>query len=290
MKLVRELPGQEVAAWISAAQESPLLGWNALQGGEEGAVYQVNLQSTLLVVRVAPSWESRSRLEWASRVSLKAMTNNPCVVAPCAVSGNLVNNVDGRLVVVFPFVAGTHLNRDREPQRVDAAKKLAGIHQSLLAYTDPEVSCRQPPRIPPALADDSLDSWVAHSGSLLQGVAHGDYYRRNLICRGDEIVGIVDWTDAWIGPLVLEVAGATFELCKNDRHELLLDRADQFIEQYSASGGPVPKTELDEILPAIREWIRRDIAAGVETGAIDDYVRLQMNALEKLRSLRWRVG
>ena len=96
------------------------------------------------------------------------------------------------------------------------------------------------PADPNALHDPALDEWWASVGpGLTRGPTHGDYYRRNLLCTGGRIVGVIDWHDASIRSLAVELAGATFELCRSDEHVLQCDWADEFVASYRSAGGPV---------------------------------------------------
>lgn len=87
---------------------------------------------------------------------------------------------------------------------------------------------------------------------------HGDYYRRNLLCNDSHVTGVIDWHDAAVRPLALELAGATFEFCRNDEHELDLGRVRDFVAAYRAHGSPVPDREIRMLLRFLRWWIRAD--------------------------------
>ena len=232
--------GPDVARWVETYVGASLVSWSALHGGDEGIVYRVDLASESFVVRVAPQWETHARLEWAAQVATHAARSVPSVVAPLPIGSAHTTSMHGRAATLFPFVQGSHLNRDHPPHRYDAAKQLAAIHSALLDFPIAGPSQNAVAHMPSELFDRRLDEWLVGTDALLNGVAHGDYYRRNLLCRNDAIVGIVDWVDASRRPLILEVAGATFELCKDDSHNLHFDRADEFILNYQEANGPVP--------------------------------------------------
>ncbi len=142
----------------------------------------------------------------------------------------------------------------------------------------------------PASADDlddpDLDAWWERVRDLewSAGPTHGDYYRRNLLCANGEIVGIIDWNDAVVRPLAVELAGATFELCRDDEHLLHTDRAEEFVAAYRDAGGPVPEREIEMLGPLMRMWIRDDVRGSLacEGDASSDYVTKQIRAFRHL--------
>src|SRR5262249_56688736 len=79
---------------------------------------------------------------------------------------------------------------------------------------------------PPELRDPALDAWHAwFSGAKTHamGPVHGDYYRRNLLCDGRSIRGVIDWDESHINAVIVEAAWATWEFAKvvtgDDLHE-----------------------------------------------------------------------
>jgi len=147
------------------------------------------------------------------------------------------------------------------------------------------------PADPNALHDPALDEWWASVGpGLTRGPTHGDYYRRNLLCTGGRIVGVIDWHDASIRSLAVELAGATFELCRSDEHVLQCDWADEFVASYRSAGGPVLNDEIALLLNLVRVWIRDDVRSALAYGGTvsDEYVAKQMQAFQKLSSCEWK--
>jgi aminoglycoside phosphotransferase (APT) family kinase protein len=151
-----------------------------------------------------------------------------------------------------------------------------------------------PPPDPPDLRDPELDAWwlSVQDRAFLSSATHGDYYRRNLLCAKRRIVGVIDWHDASVQPLAVELSGATFEMCRDDEHLLQLDRANDFVASYRVAGGPVPERELDMLLPLIRLWVRNDARGSLaHIGHTDDgYAARQMRAFRALASCEWRPG
>ncbi len=269
-----------------------------LEGGDEAVVLRAETTAGPLVVHVSPPWRTRAELAWVHAVARHAQRSVPQVVAPIAHGGETVFACDGRLVAVFPFVEGELLNRDDPLLRADAARLLAAIHRALLTWrggTRPASSAGKPapPPDPPELHDPALDAWwvKARERAFVVSATHGDYYRRNLLCAERRIVGVIDWHDAAVGPLALELAGATFELCRDDHHVLDLDRADAFVMAYRAADGPVPDRELAMLLPLMRVWIRSDVRSSLATDpaiAANGYAARQLRAFRELATCTWR--
>ena len=297
------MSGSAQAVEISLVRAAePFLGALAqsaewLEGGDEALVLRVGTDLGEVVLHASPPWRRRKELEWAHAVVRHAHTRVPEVVAPFVRRGRTAFEWHGRLVAAFPFVAGEPLDRDDAVLRADAARLLALIHTALL-------DCSAGPRPeslalnhgPPADLDDLNDPalgawWAAVRGQgFIVAPTHGDYYRRNLLCVNRRIAGVIDWHDSSIRPAALELAGATFELCRNDEHVLQLDRADAFIELYRAAGGPVPNREVEFLLSLIRLWIRNDVRSSLAHGGdvSDDYVAKQIRAFRELASCEWR--
>ncbi|HYT73367.1 MAG TPA: phosphotransferase [Vicinamibacterales bacterium] len=268
-----------------------------LEGGDEALVLRVVTDLGAVVLHASPPWRTRKELEWVHAVVRHAHTRVPEVVTPFERFGRTAFEWQGRLVAAFPFVAGEPFDRDDAVLRADAARLLALIHTALLdcpAGPRPESRALNP--VPPAdladLNDPALDAWwlAIRGQGFIVAPTHGDYYRRNLLCENRRIVGVIDWHDSSIRPAALELAGATFELCRNDEHVLQFDRADTFIELYRAAGGPVANREVEFLLPLIRLWIRNDVRSSLAHGGdvSDNYVAKQMRAFRELASCEWR--
>lgn len=235
--------------------------------------------------------------EWAHDVARHAQQLVSQVVAPVRRSGRTVFECEGRFVAVYPFVVGQMMDREDRVLRYEAAAILAAIHNALIDWRGgprpPSGESRPaPPPDPPDLHDPALDAWwlSVQDRTFLVSATHGDYYRRNLLCAKRKIVGLIDWHDATVRPLAVELAGATFEMCRDDEHMLQLDRTDEFVTSYLAAGGPLPEHELDVLLPLIRLWIRNDARGSLTHKEQTDYeyAARQMRAFRTLASCEWR--
>jgi Ser/Thr protein kinase RdoA (MazF antagonist) len=88
------------------------------------------------------------------------------------------------------------------------------------------------------------------------GVVHGDYYRRNLLCRDRRIVGVIDWHEADVRPLIAEVAFAAWEMAHDDDLRFLPDRARFFVNAY-ANEGPIKSWEYESLMPWMQAGLQR---------------------------------
>ncbi|MEN8143749.1 MAG: phosphotransferase [Gemmatimonadota bacterium] len=266
-----------------------------LEGGYESLVFRAEGESGPLVLHVSPPWRTRAELAWVHTVVRRAHERVPQAVQPIECGSETIFGWQDRLVTLFPYIEGETLNREDPKLRDEAGRVLASIHVALLNWTGgprPDSGPGRPtlPAGPPALEDHDLDRWwesVVDIG-LATGATHGDYYRGNLLCRAGRISGVVDWHDAALGPLVLELAGATFEFCKNDDHILQADRAREFLRAYLNAGGPVPDHELEMLVPFIRWWVRRDArwSLACTGGSQSAYARKQIEAFADLAHVR----
>ncbi len=91
----------------------------------------------------------------------------------------------------------------------------------------------------------------------LRGPVHGDFYRRNLLCRSDAIVGLLDWDDARDDYLETELAWSVWEFAKDPMDDWSQDRAADFLSAYLAHGGPVQPSR--HVIPLIRGHLRHEV-------------------------------
>ncbi len=280
------------AATFLGAQLTPI-AW--LGGGEEARVLRVRGPGGDLVLHASPAWRSRDALTWCHRLALHAARSVPEVIAPLVRKQSSLFAWNGFHVAAFPYVAGKRLDRENHAHRSSAAGLLARIHRALLDWRDgpsPGGPALPNEREWPAGFDDcALDRWWRDTSlrGLTHSPTHGDFYRGNLLCKADRIVGVIDWLDACEQPLALELAGATFELCKRQDNSLDLERADDFIAAYRSADGPVAAEELRLLLPLMRLWIRRDAVLNhIHDSALNhDYVQGQARAFRALSSSAW---
>jgi hypothetical protein len=88
---------------------------------------------------------------------------------------------------------------------------------------------------------------------------HGDFFHGNILCgSSNRVAGLIDWDDAQHGPLITELASATWEFaCAPDRDTLAIASARDFLTTYAQAGGPVQPCQ--DIVPLIRVRLRSSI-------------------------------
>lgn len=267
----------------------------AFGGGDEASVFRLSCNGTSIVLRVSPPWCTRAEIAWTHAVVKAVRQFVPEAIAPIHGSTGTIIDWEGRCVTLFPFVPGAPLDREDSALRLEAARLLAAIHRVSTAWAGRP---RPPPRADrpalranvAALEDPALDRWWerVQSGHLVCGATHGDFYRGNVLCRDGRIIGIIDWYDSEVAPLAVELAGATFEFCRNDEHVLQVERAREFVAAYRNAGGPLPDHEIAMLLPLMRWWVRKDARTSLaySSGAENPYARNQIRAFGVLADLR----
>jgi Ser/Thr protein kinase RdoA (MazF antagonist) len=129
---------------------------------------------------------------------------------------------------------------------------------------------------------------VTRRGSTT-GVVHGDYYRRNILCRDRRIVGIIDWHEVRRAPLMSELAFAGFEMAHDDDLSFLPERARVFLDAYRGAG-PIPSAEYGSLMSFMRLGLRDNARYAMDAarrGGLSDpeYIAMQARAFAALRSV-----
>lgn len=249
----RELVAAVIARYgLTEAVAEPIVG-----GGDECQLWRLNS----VVVRVSPPSRSVAELAWTHRVAALLAESVPEVTCPLtAADGTTVFSWQGQPVSVWPFVPGEPLDRDVTIQRTQAARLLARLHRTGLRQTGNGRPDATPRPVPTLLPDPALDAWLAqwHRRDEPRGWVHGDFYRRNILCRGGRIVGLIDWDEARSDRLVSELAWSVWEFAKSaDGTTLLPDRARTFLNDYRDAGGPA--SSAGALVPLIRQHLRYEV-------------------------------
>jgi Ser/Thr protein kinase RdoA (MazF antagonist) len=284
--------------FISAVERmigTPVATEAELDGGDEARTVRLSSRRGTFVLRIEPPWRTRRELEWVHAVATQAHGAVPQAVAPIQSNdGGTVLVWRERCASLFPFVDGIPLDREDRALRAEAARVLAAVHLALLSWR----GSSRPGSIGPRraeltdiaeLEDPELDErWrsIRDAGAIV-GPTHGDYYPGNVLCRGGGLVGVIDWCEADVRPLALELGGASFEFCRNDDHELDPERTREFVHSYVAAGGPVPPGEIRMLPVFIRWWVRQDALTSFAWNgkAGNTYAWKQVAAFDRLRNL-----
>ena len=275
----------------SAFLGTPIRAAERMAGGYEAEVFLVEAD-TPVVLHLSPDWRGIAELDWVHSVVAHVHAEVPEAVPALRRNGRTVFEWEGRCAAVFPYVRGAAVPRGDPDLAAQAAGLLARIHVAFgrlqpAPHPSSEVAPAPVEPSPSDLRDPALDAWwrdlPGHRPTM--GLLHGDYYGGNLIAAGGRIVGVVDWHESHVGSLALELAGASFEFCRDPDHRLDPDGVRRFVSTYRANGGPVSDWEI-EMLPRFRAWwVREDARRALTAGAGGDpeYARRQVAAFQWLR-------
>jgi Ser/Thr protein kinase RdoA (MazF antagonist) len=109
----------------------------AIHNGDEASVWRVQTTAGPAVVRVGPAWRTTAEVAWVHDLLDYAAHALDVAVAPRpARDGTTAFWWRGRPVALFPFVAGTALNREDTHLRREAARLLARVHDTLRRWPD----------------------------------------------------------------------------------------------------------------------------------------------------------
>jgi Ser/Thr protein kinase RdoA (MazF antagonist) len=237
-----------------------------LTGGWANDVFLAESAAGRVVVRVkhAPS-DSRS-VAWEHALLARLRPDFPEALAPLhARDGATFFLHRGDAVWLLPYVDGTPAVRDTH--RLAAARLLGRLH-AVTAGLDlprrPGVEGLEQLRTLDAAA--LRPEWRGHAErhreravALLDGLerrrvraglVHGDFYRGNILVRGDAVVALIDWEEAHHAPFVSELANGVWEFCKSrESDDYDRDEAARFVDAYRRAGGPVPAD--DDLIPPL---------------------------------------
>ncbi|HSC72596.1 MAG TPA: phosphotransferase [Gaiellaceae bacterium] len=199
------------------------------------------------------------------------------VVTPlAALDGSTFYADDGRLVSVFPFVAGDELRSREALFRRELPVLLARLHRRALAWPATEQRAGVPSvrernwerndwwdwslvdKTPPLVrAFEELREWVA-GADMCTCAIHGDFHTGNVLVRDARVAGIVDWQYARLDWPALELAGMVWDLAW-DGKATTIDAAlrDEIVAAYADAGGPgeptaiVPLMRLESLVSAL---------------------------------------
>jgi Ser/Thr protein kinase RdoA (MazF antagonist) len=245
-----------------------------------------------VVVKVGPSWLRTAAAEWAGRAALQAAGRVPEVIAPLAsVTGRTVHVIGGHPVSVWPFVAGSWASRDNLRHVQAAARILARIHAALAGVSaGPRPDSGRVLAGTADLADPALDDWLARFGRARprRQVLHGDYYPGNLLARGNDLVAVLDWDEAYAGLPESELAVAAWEWA-DGLATGQLGRAQDFIAVYRQAGGTAGELGQTALVQLIRQRLRWEIGCRraarpghAFTAADEAYLAAQLAAFREL--------
>lgn len=274
-----------------------------LEGGDEAMVLKADGPAQSFVIHASSNSRSPEALSWCHRIAKQAHNSVAEAIIPLERDGRTTFQWDKKNVAIFPFIDGDLLNPQNGILRNKAAAMLARIHSALTEWSgegrpnDP-LAC-EIPTLPSELDDHELDQWWRTQGKrLTSSLVHGDYYGGNILCRGDDIMGVIDWHEANIGPLALELAGAIYEFCQDECQTLHMRDVTEFIETYHVANGPIPAEDYQYLPRLVRVWVRQDVIQSLKAESVktsthhkdhDNYIRNQISAFQRLKDWDWII-
>lgn len=278
--------------------------WTKLTGGYECDVWRVGRY----VVRVSPEWRSDAELDWTYHTVTALAKEIPEVVAPIKTKdGTYFFRYENRPVLVFPYVEGELLGRNNSELLRQSAELLARIHTVLMRLSDgtnrppshPSAPTEKPVQDDPKYIQDAfLDDWYnafVRRDDLRMGLMHGDYYRANILCDGDQITGVIDWDGLHYGAVIREIAWSTWEHCQTETGDFLdLSNATQYLRAYVQQNDGFGGHDFNLIIPLIRHHLRYEIRRSLaieEAGEDWDnvYRQQEIRAFQNLRQLIFSI-
>jgi Ser/Thr protein kinase RdoA (MazF antagonist) len=275
-----------------------------VHGGDESLAWRATAGPRRLLLHLSPPWRQIEELGWVHALIGQFRERIPAIPVLPATDGSTTAAIEGRLLSVYPFVEGAHLDREDPSQRVAAARLLAAMHrvQSSISVaprppSGPDAPANlQRPEDPPELVDTELDRWHAAvlSAGLPRGLIHGDVYRRNLLWANGTIVAVVDWHDAHHDLIAREVAWSTWEFGKEENGRALRpDRPREFLSEYERAAGTLSAQERDSLVPLIRWRLREEVRRARAARMLgrhwdEEYVAAHTAAFAALRGMSLR--
>jgi Ser/Thr protein kinase RdoA (MazF antagonist) len=276
--------------------------WDVIDNGDEAAVWRADGPDGTWAVHLSPVWRGSAELAWVHQVVAFVAGDVPEAIAPVSSrSGDTfaaVADQQGRqrLVTVSGFRTGTNLDRD-DRGAVEAAGGLLGrIHRRLAHWRGPDRPAATahlpsaPKWLTERLDDPALDAARTEfiDTRPVCGVIHGDYYRRNLLCHGADIRGVVDWHEARPAPYLDELAWATWEFAHDDQHRFRPDSAQAFLNGYATKGPPGAVPDWPTLSCLMRHMLRVDIQIGV-AASLAGRQEMDMPYLERQIAAFWAL-
>lgn len=197
----------------------------ALSGGSASNVWRLDSVPPV-VVRVSQYYQLKD-LQRSCQVASAMSRMIPEAIAPLIGSdGEAAFLCDGLPVTVWSFVDGAPLDRQNLVQLRQAAGLLGRLHKAVLACPglgDGQSPDRDDSAAVRLLPDGELDEWLRswREGDAARehvGWMHRDFFPDNILCRQQEIVGLVDWDEVEWGPMITELAISVWEFANHVCH------------------------------------------------------------------------
>jgi aminoglycoside phosphotransferase (APT) family kinase protein len=243
-----EQPPAQLLAWVeqTAGGSARVVGWTRLTGGLTSNVHRLTVErngrSEAHVLRwwiPDSGWQ-----EWVARAvpretDILAKLESSGIPAPRLI-GATSDPVHGGPAVLMTCLPGAMqlMPRDREAWLRQMAQMLVRIHALALdgrkfeSWLDPALSL-PPDASNPEVWRAAIALMAEHRAPARTCFLHRDYQHFNLLWSDERLTGVVDWTEACVGPPEVDVGHCRLNLTVL----FSADVADRFRAMYEAESG-----------------------------------------------------
>jgi aminoglycoside phosphotransferase (APT) family kinase protein len=223
------------------------VGWEPLTGGLTSLVHRLTVQRNARREEYVLRWwmpDSNSQ-QWVARaVSMETAVltrlETSGIPTPCVIGATTDTAVGGPAILMTRLPGRMLLMpRDRERWLRQMAQMLARIHALVLdgkpfeSWLDRSQLSAPPDALRPDVWRDAIALVAEERAPLRTCFLHRDYQHFNLLWSRERLTGVVDWSDACIGPPEADVGHCRLNLT------LLFsaDVAERFREIYEIESG-----------------------------------------------------
>lgn len=96
--------------------------------------------------------------------------------------------------------------------------------------------------------ENTIRALIQREGELKSTIIHADIWPPNVICKGEEIAGVIDFDDCCFGPAVLDVCVALGEFTMFNSTVMKEQLVRAFFRGYFEAGGMLSETETQFII------------------------------------------
>lgn len=184
--------------------------------------------------------------------------------------------IAGKPALLFRFIEGKHITHAGPDHCLQLGRELARAHavpcdqtqacahgwewlQMTATAVRPELNATDGNLLEAEIAEQS--SWQTRFEGLPTAVIHADLFRDNVLFRGDQLSGLIDWYNACTGPMVYDIAIALNDWCRNQYDQLEPELTQAFLEGYSGirtlSTAELTALPMAQRRAALRFWLSR---------------------------------
>lgn len=232
-----------VQAWLSDVERRAVVGVEVLDGASSAAVFRVEFSTGAPVVVRRYVWTQYLHAEPdAPRREVDALLHAGAagLPVPRVLHADPYGDAgagDGVPLVVMTLLAGRPTASPDPGRTADVAARVHAVDPGAFAPVF-QPWCQDPRPDPPPTATrpeawaEAIDRWIDGPPRFVPAFIHRDFHPGNLLWDG-ETCGIVDWANACIGPVDVDVAHCRANL----RRWAGPAAAERFVDAYAARTG-----------------------------------------------------